>query len=286
MTSAMQKNTNHLPTVTQIALLGAVAASLTWGCVSSNNDKGTATGGTPAAQGGIAAPTGGVPAGSTGGTPAVTGGTPAVTSYPACSGLTGALDGCSSVPNPAILAISDTCSIGLWAGDQSSGGGFFAPWCTGTTPTTTDGGAACTLTYACSGGSIHVTGSYLGGGDGNAGFGTFLESWSDAGAGCKKMDINSFTGVTMDVVATAVPSDTIYFGLTLGDGNSAEGTILTATGTPTKKFPFGALSNKNKCGSVTGPGATGVAGIWISFQWFQDGLPHPVDVTFSNIGFY
>jgi hypothetical protein len=106
---------------------------------------------------------------------------------------------------------------------------------------------------------------------------------SDAGVGCPMMAISGFTGVTMDINATTVPSNSIYFGLSLGDGNAAEKTITTTAGTQSLKIPFGTLTKKNTCGSVTGPG---VAGIYLAFSWFNDNASHALDVTFSNIGFY
>jgi hypothetical protein len=118
---------------------------------------------------------------------------------------------------------------------------------------------------------------------GTAGLGIFLQKWSDAGVGCPKMDISGFTGVTIDIDATTVPNNYMYLGLSLGDGNAAEGTITTVAGTGSIRLPFGSLTNKNKCGSVTGPGVTG---IYMAFPWFNDGASHPVDVMFSHIGFY
>ena len=132
---------------------------------------------------------------------------------------------------------------------------------------------------------MHVSGSYSGSstGSGNAGFGTFLWVYGDAGMGCPKMDISGFTGVTIDINATTVPNNNIFLGLNLGNGNYAEKPITTVAGTQSFKFPFGSFTKKNNCGSVTGPG---VVRIDIVFSWFSDGASHPVDVTFSNIGFY
>jgi hypothetical protein len=231
---------------------------------------GGSTGGTTSA-GGVA---------SSGGTTSPTGGSSAGGAT-ACNLSSGVVVGCQVAPNPPILAVTDTCSIGLWADDTASSGGFPAPWCTAT-----DGTSSCTLTLACSGAanSLHVTGTYSGSGDGNAGFGTVLQVMSDAGVGCPKMDITGFTGVTLDINATTVPSNTLYFGLSLGDGNAASKTITTTPGTPQSlNIPFGTLTKANACGSVTGPG---VDAIYILFAWFNDNASHAVDVTFSNIGFY
>ena len=296
-------------TGTNPAQTGGATSPSTGGATGTNpaqtggaTSTGTATAGGGATSSGGTSPSGGVPSGGStaaggsgvGGTTSQTGGstsaggasstggtTTATTG--ACSLTTGLVDGCQAAPKPAVFALSDTCTIGLWAGDTASGGGFYAPWCTGTTATTTDAGVPCTLTLACAAGAMHVSGSYSGSGGGNAGFGTYLQTYSDAGMGCPKMDITSFTGVTIDINATTVPSNSIYFGLSLGDGNSAEKTITTVAGTQSLKIPFASMTNKNKCGSVTGPG---VAGIYISFAWFNDAASHPVDVTFSNIGFY
>lgn len=123
----------------------------------------------------------------------------------------------------------------------------------------------------------------MGSGDGNAGFGTYLQVYAGAGVGCPKMDVSGFNGVTIDIGTAAVPNSHIYLSLGLGDGNVVENDIATVAGTYSFRLPFGSFTNKNQCGSVTGPG---VAWIGIVFAWFDDSASHPVDVTFSNIGFY
>lgn len=277
MYRANRQNNSLVRRATNLGLLGVLAASLTGACVSSSNGNSSSGGST----GTSTPPSGGGTTGTAaGGTTAPVGGSSAGGAT-ACNLSSGVVVGCQLPPNPPILAVTDTCSIGFWAGDTASGGGFYAPWCTAT-----DGTSTCTLALACSGASnsLHVTGTYSGSGDGNAGFGTYLQVTSDAGVGCPKMDITGFTGVTLDINATTVPSNTLYFGLSLGDGNSASKTITTTPGTPQSlNIPFGTLTKANACGSVTGPG---VDAFYISFSWFNDNASHAVNVTFSNIGFY
>lgn len=170
MHKANQQNSTFVRTATHLGLLGVLAASLMTGaCVSSNSNNGT---GGSTGSSSITPSSGGTTGTAAGGTTAPVGGSSAGGAA-ACNLSSGVVLGCQLPPNPAILAVTDTCSIGLWAGDTASGGGFYAPWCTAT-----DGTSTCTLALACSGASnsLHVTGSYSGSGNGNAGFGTISAS--------------------------------------------------------------------------------------------------------------
>jgi hypothetical protein len=270
MSRANQQNNSLLRKTTHLGLLGALAASFASACVSSSNGN-NATGGTSASAGGD----------TSGGGANGTGGATTATSLPACN-LTGVVDGCQAVPNPPMFSIDNSCNIGLWALDGASFAGFWGPWCTSTIA----GSTTCdSLTKTCSGGSLHLSGSYSGlsTGNGNAGLGTYQEVHGDAGAGCPMMNITGFTGVTIDINVTTVPNNYIYFGLSLANGNSADKDITTVPGLQSLKFPFASFANKNKCGSLTEPGVTRFT---IAFAWFNDNASHPVDVTFSNLGFY
>jgi hypothetical protein len=188
------------------------------------------------------------------------------------------------VPNPPILALDANCTIGLWSGDGISSGYFFQPWCNNATTT-------CTLTMACATNSMHIAGTYLGSStaapmDGNAGFGANLQvNSSDAGPGCQMIDGSGLTGLTLDVNVTTLPAGNhLYVGTTLANGNSADGPTLVLTpGAQTVKIPWGSFKNKMLCGSIPGPGITN---FYLSFDWFNDGAPHAVDITISNFGFY
>lgn len=163
MASATNKNASNSLTVTQVALLGAVAASFTLGCVSSSSPShgsGGATAGGAAAGGATGTPTGG----ATG-----TGGTTTTAPPTACTTDAGVVTGNACAPNPPIFALDSNCTIGLWSGDGISSGYFYQPWCNSST-------TACTLTMTCAANSMHITGSYLGTSnaapmDGNGGWG-------------------------------------------------------------------------------------------------------------------
>ena len=284
MYRANQQKSSFVRTATHLGLLGVLAASLAGACVSSSNGNGTGgavagsaaggsvAGGTPAAggvAGGVIA-TGGSSAGSTG------------VSYPACTTDAGVVAGNACAPNPRILALDANCTIGLWSGDGISSGYFYQPWCNNaTTP--------CTLTMTCAANSMHIAGSYTGSTgntmDGNAGWGANLQvNSSDAGFGCQMIDGSGLNGLTLDVNVTTLPAGNhLYVGMSLANGNSADGTAVLAAGAQTVKIPWGGFKNKLVCGSIPGPG---IAGFYIAFDWFNDGAPHAVDITISNFGFY
>ena len=290
MYRANQRKNSLLHTAFHLGLLGVLAASLTGACVSSNSNNGTGgavagspaggsvAGGTPAAgtpaagnvAGGVIA-TGGSSAGSTG------------ASYPACTTDAGVVTGNACAPNPPIFALDANCTIGLWSGDGISSGYFYSPWCNNAT-------TLCTLAMTCAANSMHITGSYLGSStaapmDGNAGWGANLQvNASDAGPGCQMIDGSRLTGLTLDVNVTTIPAGNhLYVGMSLANGNSADGTAVLTPGAQTVKIPWGSFKNKLLCGSIPGPG---IASFYIAFDWFNDGATHAVDITISNFGFY
>jgi len=259
--------------------LGALAVSLTVACVSSsnNNPTGGATAGTT---------TGGSPAAGTTAGGAGAGGSSAVSSaatYDACTTDAGVVTGNPCAPNPLIFPLDANCTLGLWSGDGISSGYFYSPWCN-------NADTQCTLTMACTTNSMHIAGSYLGSStaapmDGNAGFGANLQvNSSDAGPGCQMIDGSGLTGLALDIDVTTIPAGNhLYIGVTLANGNSADHTIVLAAGTNTVKIPWGGFTNKQKCGSIPGPGITDY---YLSFDWFNDSATHDVDITISNFGFY
>jgi hypothetical protein len=123
--------------------------------------------------------------------------------------------------------------------------------------------------------------------DGNAGWGANLQvNSSDAGPGCQMIDGSGLTGLTLDVNVTTLPAGNhLYVGMSLANGNSADGntTAVLSPGAQTIKIPWGSFKNKLLCGSIPGPG---IASFYLSFDWFNDGAPHAVDITISNFGFY
>jgi hypothetical protein len=142
----------------------------------------------------------------------------------------------------------------------------------------------------CTTNSMHIAGSYLGNSvavpvNGNAGLGANLQvNSSDAGPGCQMINASGLTGLTLDVNVTTIPTGNhLYVGMSLANGNSADGTAVLTTGPQTVKIPWGSFKNKLLCGSIPGPG---IASFYIAFDWFNDGVAHAVDITISNFGFY
>jgi hypothetical protein len=136
---------------------------------------------------------------------------------------------------------------------------------------------------------MHIAGSYTGSTgntmDGNAGWGAHLQvNASDAGPGCQMIDAATLTGLTLDINVTTIPvGNHLYLGINLANGNNAEYTLVLAAGAQTVKIPWGSFINKKACGSVPGPGITD---FYLTFDWFNDGASHAVDITISNLGFY
>jgi hypothetical protein len=271
-------------TVGGVTIVGGItggAITMSGGMITGGgtNAGGVGAGGTKSQTGGNTSAGG---TSSAGGTITVT--CPAATSYPYCTTDAGVVTGNACKPNPLVFALDANCNIGFWASDGISNGHFFQPWCNNATTT-------CTLTMACATNSMHIAGSYLGTStaaqmDGNAGWGANLQvNSSDAGPGCQMIDGSGLTGLTLDVNVTTLPAGNhLYVGMTLANGNSADGPTLVLTpGPQTVKIPWACFKNKLLCGSIPGPGITN---FYIDFDWFNDAATHAVDITLSNIGFY
>ena len=246
--------------------------------VGGSSSGGAGVGGTTGQTGGNTSAGG---TSSAGGSIAVT--CPAATSYPNCTTDAGVVPGNACKPSPPIFALDANCNIGLWASDYTSSGYFYQPWCNNSTTT-------CTLTMACATNSMHVAGSYLGSStavpmDGNAGWGGHLQTtYPDAGPGCQMIDGTGQTGITLDINVTTLPTGNhLDIGISLANGNSADYSAVLTAGAQTVKIPWACFKNKLLCGSVPGPG---IASFFFSFDWFNDGATHAVDITLSNIGFY
>ena len=286
MSSANQQINSLLATVAGFVLLGGVAASFGGACVSSSSGGG--------GSGGAAGST--VPVGAGGSTSQGgangTGG--ATSALPDCTLTTGVVTGNACTPTPSKLftiqdntpgtgATGTSCPMALWANDGTSSGYFFLPWCNSSTA------SDCTLSMACSSGTIHVTGNYQASGgaatvDGNGGFGLNLQTtFPDAGPGCQIISGAGLSGVTLDVTNTILPNNHFIVGLNLANGNQAEYTANLAAGAQTVPIPWSSFKNKNNCGGIPGPG---IVGFYFAYDWFNDGVAHTVDMTMGNLGFY
>ena len=275
--SSVASSSGGAPSGGSTAAGGSVSggASGTGGSVASGGSS--SSGGATAQTGGNTSAGG---ASSAGGTIAVT--CPAVTSYAACTTDAGVVMGNACKPNPPMFALDANCNIGLWASDYTSSGYFYPPWCNNST-------TPCAMTMACATGSMHIAGSYWGAStatmDGNAGWGGHLQTtYPDAGAGCQMIDGTGQTGLTLDINVTTLPTGNhLDIGISLANGNSADYSAVLTAGAQTVKIPWACFKNKLLCGSVPGPG---IASFFFSFDWFNDGATHAVDITLSNIGFY
>lgn len=286
MPSAKQTTNTILRTVASMGLVCALGAGFSLACVKSSNNSGT--GGTTSSGGTAGTITG------AGGTTS-SGGTTTVLQSCADAGITVAgtvVTGNACTPNPMLFTIQDntagtgatgtSCPIALWANDGTSSGYFFLPWCN------TAGGTDCTLSMACTGGSIQVTGSYKGasttGIDGNGGFGLNLQTtYPDAGPGCQMISGTGLTGVTISITNSVIPSNQVIIGINLANGNAAEYTATLTTGLNQLQIPFGSFKRKANCGGI--PDA-GVVSMYFVFPWFGDAASHDVNATFGNVGFY
>ena len=281
MPSAKQTTNTILRTVAGMGLVCALGAGFSLACVSSSNNSGT--GGTTSSGGTAGTITG------AGGTTS-SGGTTTATSYAACTMDAGVVTGNACTPNPMLFTIQDntpgtSCNIALWANDNTSGGYFFPPWCNTAGLTPSD----CTLSMACTNGSIQVTGNYKGapdksGLDGNGGFGLNLQTtYADAGPGCQMIGGSGLNGFTIDITNNGIPNNQVIIGLTLANGNAAEFTPTLTTGLNHLSIPFESFKRKNLCGGI--PDA-GIVSMYFVFPWFNDAGSHDVNATFGSVGFY
>ncbi len=301
MSSANQQNNHHLRTVVSLALLGAMAGSFAWACVSSSSNN-TGTGGTAGTTGGSTSTNVGGGAGTAntnvGGHTSAGGAGTAASTLPACPLDAGTIvTGNACTPNPKLFTIQDntagtaatgtSCPIAVWAGDGTSSGYFYLPWCNSATASPSD----CNLSMACSGGTMHITGTYQASGgtetvDGNGGFGLNLQTtFADAGLGCQMISGAGLTGVTVNITNTTIPGNWLLIGLTLANGDAFEYTNSSlAAGAQTLQIPWsGFTNNLKKCGSLPGPG---IVGMYFVFEWMNDGAAHNVDMTLGSLGFY
>ncbi len=298
MSSAVQQNKPLLRSVTNLALLGSIAATFAWACVSSSSDNKGAGGAAGETSTGGSSSAG---ANNTNGGNATAGGLTgtggAASTLPNCNLDAGIVTGNACTPSPKLFTIQDntagtaatgtSCPIAVWAGDGTSSGYFYLPWCNSSTANPSD----CNLSMACSGGTMHITGNYTAAGgtatvDGNGGFGLNLQTtFADAGPGCQMISGAGLTGVTVNITNTTVPGNWLLIGLTLANGDAFEYTnTALAAGTQTLQIPWsGFTNNLKKCGSLPGPG---IVGMYFVFEWMNDGAAHNVDMTLGSLGFY
>jgi hypothetical protein len=268
MSSAKPQNHRFFHSAGSLGLLGVLVAGFAWACVSSSSDgenSGSGTGGTLGNAGTSSSQGGGNP-GSSG-----AGGAP---NNAPCTMDAGAVTGPTCAMSPGIATLTDSCTFGSW--NMSDG--------------TLSGGLSCWsgITGTCSGGSMHVTGTYPGyavaSTNGNAGCNTFFNVGGDAGPGCSILDASNHKGIQFDITVTNVPDNTLIVGVDLTNGNALETTVTTlVAGTQTVKLPWAQLPPKNNCGPRDG---SIIKNVYLVFKWFNDAVDHAVDATFTNIGFY
>jgi len=299
MSSATQKNAG--PSVTQIALLSAVAASFAWGCVSSNSNS-NGTGGALAATGGATTSAGGA-AGS--GVTASGGSTVVGT-----AGATGStLPAAVACPTLTTALITDFAYTGVDAGvtpatevsfgdfkTTFSGGTYIYPDSASVAPPA--------LTSDITQSNWHISGTV----GTYSGFGLF---WN----GCAEVDASAYKGISMTISGT-IPANTLYISV-----NTAEDTITTAwyaanttpaptagtfgtctpkynqydatcsapsanvlvTATPTPvTIPWASLTGGKPNASVTPSKLTGIT---FYFNWSTTTAAYPVDITIDNLAF-
>ena len=293
MSSAVQNGTSQLRTVTQIAFLGAVAASLSLGCVSSSSDN-TGAGGS---QGGA------------GGTPGAGGAAGGITSVPDASAAAGGasltVSPCLQITAPLITDFSTAADAGT-AASQASFGDFKTTFSGGTytypDPTATAPG----LTSDISRNNWHISGTVAN----YSGFGLYFSV--SYGKACALFDASAFKGISMTISGSVPAGDLIMNVGTVEDtistawsvanespptaslgtcsppgSNKYDGTCaspsvnipVTATPTPVKIL-WADLTGGKPNASVTSSQLTGIA---FYFNWSTGS--YPVDVTIDDLSF-
>ena len=305
MFSALQKNTSQLRTGSQIALLGAVAASFAWGCVSSSSDN-KATGGTTGSTGGTIASAGGTTGSATTGL----GGSSSMGGEPAgAGGATATASVCPALATPPLImdfaytptdagTVPDKASFGVY-GTTFSGGTYVYPDPTAV-PT-----PAFPLTSDVSGSNWHITGTV---GD-YSGMGLY---WNV----CSLFDASAFKGISMTIsgsipapntlsLSVGTAEDTIAtawyvqyepatakptFGTCTPPGsNKYDGTCnwpsgsIPVTATPTKGTILWANLTGGKPQASVTPGK--LTGISFYFSWSGTTTKYPVDITIDDLSF-
>jgi hypothetical protein len=281
---------NHnrlLNSVSGFGLFGLLLATFVGACTSSSSENAASGGTSNTATGGAAATTTTPTAGtsSSAGGAAAAGGTTSASATTTCdldAGVTGNTCGMAQLTfSISDNSGNDSCATGVWATDNTATAYIFAPWCTGTADPNT-----CSLSMACSSGSVHITGDYSGSesGDGLGGLGLNLNvPIADAGGACAAIDASSYKGVTLDVTDTTVPGNTLLVGVTLKDGNAGEYTQNLTAGAQTVQIPWNSFVMKHNCSSAPGPG---IVAFYFVFHWYNDNAAHAVDMTISNVGLY
>jgi hypothetical protein len=291
MSSATQKKTS----VTQIALLCAVAASFAFGCVSSSDNKGGGTGGSPSAGG-----TAGAVNPGSGGSSSTTGDAGALPLATACAALTKPL-------------ITDFTFAGIDAGivpTQATFGDFTTTW-SGGTYIYPDGAAvpapAFPLTSDITGSNWHITGTV----GTYSGLGLYWNA-------CALVNASMYSGISLTISGSIPAPNTLTMSVntaadTISTDWYAKNTVAPATYSPT----FGTCSPKSNQydGTCKAPSAiipvTAVAttvtipwanltgglpqgtvapdkltGITFFFTWAASGVaPYPVDIKIDDLSF-
>ncbi len=309
MSSAMQKNGSHLLTVTQIALLGAVAASFACGCVSSSSNNGT--GGTTGTAGGTTGTAGGAAgtsevastsAGGVGGSSSVAGGAVATG-----GGLPTATT-CATPTTPLITDFTYTPTDAGIVPTEISFGNFTTTFSGGTYIYPDSASVPQpALTSNITASNWHITGTV----GTYSGLGMYWNA-------CALLDASTFKGISMtvsgsvpapntlnlsvstaeDTISTAwyakntVPPATVTatFGTCNPPGNNQyDGTCtgpsaaIPVTATPTKvTIPWANLTGGKPQLGVTPSKLTGMS---FYFTWSGTGVAYPVDVTIDDLSF-
>jgi hypothetical protein len=310
MSSATQKNTSHLRTVTQIAFLSAIAASFALGCVSSNSDN-KATGGTIGTEGGAAGPTGGAIAssgGTTGSGNTGSGGSSSVGG--AAAGALATATKCATPTTPLLTDFTYTPTDAAVVPTEASFGNFTTTFSGGTyiypdasvVPT-----PAFPLTSNITASNWHISGTV----GTYSGLGLYWNA-------CALLDASAFKGISMTIsgsvpapntlsLSVSTAEDTIStewyakytvppatysptFGTCAPPGNNqydgtctAPSKAIPVTATPTKVTILWAdLILGKPQASVTPSKLTGIS---FYFTWSGTAVAYPVDITIDDLSF-